>query len=51
MSCAGSRFKLGLNNEQISQFVTIMAGSYKAFIENDFALFEVNPLQSEKIGV
>lgn len=37
-------FKLGLNNDQISQLVKIMIGSYQAFIENDFALFEINPL-------
>lgn len=43
-------FKLGLNNEQIGQFVKIMTGSYKAFIENDFALFEVNPLAIRENG-
>lgn len=43
-------FKLGLNNEQIGQFVTTMTGSYKAFIENDFALFEVNPLAIRENG-
>jgi succinyl-CoA synthetase beta subunit len=43
-------FKLGLNNEQVGQFVKIMTGSYKAFIENDFALFEVNPLAVRENG-
>ena len=43
-------FKLGLNNEQIGQFVKIMIGSYTAFIENDFALFEVNPLAVRENG-
>jgi succinyl-CoA synthetase beta subunit len=43
-------FKLGLDNQQISQFVAIMTGSYKAFIENDFALFEVNPLAIRESG-
>jgi succinyl-CoA synthetase beta subunit len=43
-------FKLGLDNQQISQFVAIMTGSYKAFIENDFALFEVNPLAIRENG-
>lgn len=43
-------FKLGLNNEQVGQFVKIMTGSYKAFIENDFALFEVNPLALRENG-
>lgn len=43
-------FKLGLTNAQIGQFVNIMIGSYKAFIENDFALFEVNPLAVRENG-
>lgn len=43
-------FNLGLDNQQISQFVTIMTGSYKAFVENDFALFEVNPLAIRENG-
>ncbi|MBY0379763.1 MAG: ADP-forming succinate--CoA ligase subunit beta, partial [Burkholderiales bacterium] len=43
-------FKLGLANDQIGQFVKIMIGSYKAFIENDFALFEVNPLAVRENG-
>ena len=43
-------FKLGLDNEQVGQFVKIMTGSYKAFIENDFALFEVNPLAVRENG-
>ncbi len=43
-------FKLGLSNEQIGQFVKIMTGSYKAFVENDFALFEVNPLAIRENG-
>ena len=43
-------FKLGLTSEQISQFVKIMLGSYQAFIDNDFALFEVNPLAIRENG-
>ncbi|MCE2705787.1 MAG: ADP-forming succinate--CoA ligase subunit beta [Proteobacteria bacterium] len=43
-------FKLGLNNDQIGQFVKTMTGSYKAFIENDFALFEINPLAIRENG-
>ncbi|HMT02191.1 MAG TPA: ADP-forming succinate--CoA ligase subunit beta [Burkholderiales bacterium] len=43
-------FKLGLNNDQISQLVKIMIGSYQAFIENDFALFEINPLAIRENG-
>jgi len=43
-------FRLGLTNEQIGQFVKIMTGSYQAFIENDFALFEINPLAVRENG-
>lgn len=43
-------FKLGLNNEQVGQFVKLMLGSYKAFVENDFALFEINPLALRENG-
>lgn len=43
-------FKLGLTNDQVGQFVKIMTGSYAAFIENDFALFEVNPLAVRENG-
>ena len=37
-------FALGLSGEQIGQFTKLMLGAYKAFVENDFALFEINPL-------
>lgn len=37
-------FKLGLEGKQINDFVKLMTGAYKAFVENDFALFEINPL-------
>lgn len=37
-------FQLGLKDKQINQFVTIMTGIYKAFVENDFSLIEINPL-------
>lgn len=43
-------FKLGLDNEQINNFVKMMMGSYKAFVENDFALFEINPLAVRENG-
>jgi succinyl-CoA synthetase beta subunit len=43
-------FKLGLNFDQIGQFVKLMIGSYKAFVENDFALFEINPLAIRENG-
>ncbi len=37
-------FALGLSGDQIGQFTKLMVGAYKAFVENDFALFEINPL-------
>jgi len=37
-------FQLGLDDAQIKQFTSLMLGAYKAFVENDFALFEINPL-------
>ena len=43
-------FKLGLTPDQISQFTKLMLGSYKAFVENDFALFEINPLAIRENG-
>ncbi|MES1966092.1 ADP-forming succinate--CoA ligase subunit beta [Psychrobacter sp. AH5] len=43
-------FKLGLEGKQINQFVKIMSGAYKAFVENDFALLEVNPLAVRENG-
>ena len=43
-------FKLGLVDGQIAQFTKLMLGSYKAFVENDFALFEINPLAVRENG-
>ena len=43
-------FKLGLEGKQVNQFVKIMTGAYQAFIENDFALLEVNPLAVRENG-
>ena len=43
-------FALGLKDKQVSQFVTIMSAAYQAFIENDFALFEINPLSVRENG-
>lgn len=37
-------FDLGLSGKQINEFVKLMTGAYQAFVENDFALFEINPL-------
>ncbi|MFD1244940.1 ADP-forming succinate--CoA ligase subunit beta [Paralysiella testudinis] len=43
-------FKLGLKDKQINQFVKLMTGAYQAFIDNDFALFEINPLAVRENG-
>jgi succinyl-CoA synthetase beta subunit len=37
-------FKLGLNEEQIKQFVKVFLGLAKMFKEKDLALLEINPL-------
>ncbi|WP_201580703.1 ADP-forming succinate--CoA ligase subunit beta [Psychrobacter glacincola] len=43
-------FKLGLEGKQINQFVKLMTGAYQAFIDNDFALLEINPLAIRENG-
>ncbi len=43
-------FDLGLKDKQIGEFVKLMTGAYQAFIENDFALFEINPLAVRENG-
>ena len=43
-------FNLGLEGKQINAFSNMMLGAYKAFMENDFALFEVNPLAVRENG-
>ncbi|UTH74984.1 ADP-forming succinate--CoA ligase subunit beta [Chromobacterium sp. IIBBL 290-4] len=43
-------FALGLSGAQITAFSKLMLGSYQAFVENDFALFEVNPLALRENG-
>ena len=43
-------FQLGLEGKQINQFVKIMTGAYNAFVDNDFALLEVNPLAVRENG-
>ena len=43
-------FKLGLEGKQINQFVKLMTGAYQAFVENDFALMEINPLAVRENG-
>ena len=40
-------FALGLKD---NQFVKLMTGAYQAFVENDFALFEINPLSVRENG-
>ncbi|TDR82695.1 ADP-forming succinate--CoA ligase subunit beta [Paludibacterium purpuratum] len=37
-------FALNLKGEQIAAFTKLMLGAYQAFVDNDFALFEINPL-------
>lgn len=43
-------FSLGLKDKQVGQFVKLMTGAYQAFVENDFALFEINPLSIRENG-
>lgn len=43
-------FALGLSGAQIAAFSKLMLGAYQAFVENDFALFEVNPLALRENG-
>ncbi|XID75233.1 ADP-forming succinate--CoA ligase subunit beta [Alkanindiges sp. WGS2144] len=43
-------FQLGLKDKQINQFAKLMTGAYQAFIDNDFALFEINPLSVRENG-
>ncbi|WP_114152213.1 ADP-forming succinate--CoA ligase subunit beta [Chromobacterium haemolyticum] len=43
-------FALELKGEQVAAFTKLMLGAYKAFVENDFALFEVNPLALRENG-
>jgi succinyl-CoA synthetase beta subunit len=37
-------FALGLKDKQIGQFSTLLASLYKAFVETDASLIEINPL-------
>jgi len=43
-------FKLGLNPKQINAAVSFMMGLYKAFMENDCSLMEINPFITTKDG-
>ena len=43
-------FKLGLAGPQVAQAVQFMMGLYKAFVETDCSLMEINPLITTKDG-
>ncbi|WP_111892984.1 ADP-forming succinate--CoA ligase subunit beta [Acinetobacter sp. MB5] len=43
-------YALKLSEEQIDSFTKLMQGAYRAFTENDFALFEINPLSIRENG-
>jgi len=43
-------FGLGLKDKQVGQFVTLLTALYKAFIETDASLIEINPLVVTKDG-
>ncbi|MGL6072023.1 ADP-forming succinate--CoA ligase subunit beta [Craterilacuibacter sp.] len=43
-------FALDLKGPQIAAFTKLMLGAYDAFMANDFALFEVNPLALRENG-
>jgi len=43
-------FKIGLEGAQIKNFIKIMIGAYNAFVDCDFALFEINPLAVRENG-
>ncbi|CUA86500.1 MULTISPECIES: ADP-forming succinate--CoA ligase subunit beta [Gulbenkiania] len=43
-------FALGLTGNQVGAFTKLMLGAYEAFVSNDFALFEVNPLAIRENG-
>lgn len=42
--CRDLGFKLGLNSSQIKQFVPLLTGLAKLFVERDLSMVEVNPL-------
>jgi len=43
-------FALGLRDKQVGQFAALLGGLYKAFIETDAAMIEINPLVVTKDG-
>jgi succinyl-CoA synthetase beta subunit len=48
--CRQVAFKLGLTDNQISQFTQLMLGLGKMFVECDLSLLEINPLVVTKEG-
>src|ERR1700688_565587 len=43
-------FSLGLKDKQVGQFATLLASLYRAFVESDASLIEINPLVVTKDG-
>src|ERR1700719_410267 len=43
-------FALGLKDKQVGQFATLIAALYRAFVETDASLIEINPLVVTKDG-
>jgi len=43
-------FALGLKDKQVGQFATLLSALYRAFLETDAALIEINPLVVTKDG-
>lgn len=43
-------YALHLDEAQVHQFTQLLQGAYRAFIENDFSLFEINPLSVRENG-
>ncbi|HXM89176.1 MAG TPA: ADP-forming succinate--CoA ligase subunit beta, partial [Candidatus Acidoferrum sp.] len=43
-------FALGLKDKQVGQFATLLAALYRAFVETDASLIEINPLVVTKDG-
>ncbi len=43
-------FALGLKDKQVGQFATMLAALYRAFVETDASLIEINPLVVTKDG-
>lgn len=48
--CREIAFKLGLNSDQMKQFIHLVTGLGKMFVECDLSLLEINPLVVTKSG-